>query len=192
MRKKAGERAPEIELPAIDGTVFNTERVRGKPYMLSFFRFASCPFCNLRVHELSRRFSEFGDDFQIVAVFDSPIANLVLHARGHNAPFPILADQENRYYNKYGIERSLSGVIKGMVFRMPTLIKGMGKGYIPTRIKGNITTMPADFLIDKNGVIQKAYYGRDEGDHLSIDEIKTFALNQETGEENVQAACACM
>ena len=34
----------------------------------------------------------------------------------------------------------------------------------------------ADFLIDKNGIIQEAYYGKDEGDHLHFDTIKEFSL----------------
>lgn len=175
MRLQSGEKVKRIELPAIDGTVFDTRKLAGKPFMLSFFRFASCPFCNLRVHELTKRFKEFGDDFTIVAVFDSPLSNLVLHARKHKAPFPILADESNKYYKEYAVEHSLFGVIKGMIFRMPTLIKGMMKGFIPMKIKGRMTTMPADFLIDRDGIIQKAYYGSDEGDHLSFDEVKAFS-----------------
>lgn len=143
--------------------------------MLSFFRFASCPFCNLRVNELVRRFDEFGDDFTIIAIFDSPLDNLTRHAEGHKAPFPILADESNKYYKEYGIEHSFIGMLKGMFFRMPTLLKGMFKGYVPLIIKGSMTTMPADFLIDRDGNIKTAHYGKDEGDHLSFDKIKAFA-----------------
>ena len=176
MRRTPGAKATHIKLPAIDGTTFKTDSLDGKPFMLSFFRFASCPFCNLRVHELVKRFGEFGDDFTVVAVFDSPLDNLVRHAEGHKAPFPILADESNQYYKEYSIERSLSGVLKGMLLRMPTLIKGMLTGYVPTTIKGSMTTMPADFLIDKNGVIQMAYYGSDEGDHLPFEQVKAFSV----------------
>jgi peroxiredoxin Q/BCP len=176
MRLRSGVKAKNIRLPAIDGSMFETESVKGKPYMLSFFRFASCPFCNLRVNELVRRFDEFGDDFTIIAVFDSPLDNLTRHAEGQKAPFPILADEKNKYYRDYGIEHSVSGMLKGMFFRMPTLLKGMFKGYVPTTIKGSMTTMPADFLIDCEGVIQMAYYGKDEGDHLPFDKVKEFSL----------------
>ena len=60
-----------------------------------------------------------------------------------------------------------------MVTRTPTLIKGVLKGHVPLpfAIKGSMTTMPADFLIDANGIIQRAYYGRDEGDHLDFEEV---------------------
>lgn len=188
MRRTVGEKAPRINLPAIDGSTFDTDSLKGKPFMLSFLRFASCPFCNLRMHELVKRFAEFGDDFSIVAVYDSPLDNLVRHAKGHNAPFPILADESNRYYKEYGIEHSLSGVFKGMLLRMPTLIRAMFKGYVPTTIKGSMTTMPADFLIDKNGIIQVAYYGSDEGDHLPFEQVKVFSLNQKIPEHAMQAS----
>lgn len=177
-RLEEGTPAPAISLPAIDGTAFQLSMMHGKPFMLSFFRFATCPFCNLRVHELVKRHYELGDGFGIVAVFDSPLDHLQKHAAGHHASFPILADPENRYYQVYGIEHSMGGVLKGMVTRMPTLIKGMAKGYVPTSIKGSITTMPADFLIDEAGVIQIAHYGRDEGDHLPFAQVKSFALGR--------------
>ena len=176
MRLTSGEKVKHIKLPAIDGSSFETESVKGKPFMLSFLRFASCPFCNLRVNELVRRFDEFGNDFTIIAVFDSPLDNLTRHAEGHKAPFPILADENNKYYREYGIEHSVLGTLKGMFLRMPTLLRGMFKGYIPTIIKGSMTTMPADFLIDREGLIQIAYYGKDEGDHLSFDSVKEFSL----------------
>ena len=191
MRLKMGDEVKNIKLPAIDGSVFDTSRLRGRPFMISFFRFAGCPFCNMRVHELVKHYQSFGDDFEIVALFDSPLQNLVRHIEGHKAPFPVLADEENQYYKEYAIEHSLSGVIKGMTLRMPTLIKAMCKGYIPTTIKGSMTTMPADFLIDREGIIQRAYYGQDEGDHLPLDQVKAFASGIELSKESSHAASAC-
>ena len=137
MKYKLGEKAARIQLPAIDGTTFDTVNLKGQNFMLSFFRFASCPFCNLRVHELVKRFENFGKNFTIVAVFDSPLDNLIRHSKGHKAPFPILADKSNQYYREYGIEHSVIGMLKGIILRMPKLIKGMFKGYLPIIIKGN-------------------------------------------------------
>ncbi len=176
MRIQTGDKLIDLKLPAIDDEIFDIESVKGKPFMLSFLRFASCTFCNLRIHELTQRFNEFGDDFTIVAIFDSPLDNLKNHTKKHGAPFPILADVNNTYYKQYNIERSVTGMLKGMILRMPTLMEGMLKGYIPIIIKGSLTTMPTDFLIDRDGIIQTAYYGQDEGDHLPFDMVKEFSL----------------
>ena len=176
MRLTTGTKVLSIQLPGIDGETFDSSSLQGKPYLLSFFRFASCPFCNMRMNQLVKRFDEFGADFTIVAVFDSPIDNLVRFTEGHHAPFPILADQENTFYKQFGIERSIWGVLKGIVIRFSMLMKGMFKGYVPFVFKGNITTMPGDFLIDRNGIIQEAYYAKDEGDHLDFERIKEFSI----------------
>lgn len=109
-------------------------------------------------------------------MFDSTPENLREHATRHQSPFPVLADAGGEVYRQYDIEHSLAGVVKGMVRRMPTLLYAMfGKGYPPLKINGDMTTMPADFLVDPLGYIHRAYYGRDEGDHLPFDEIRRFA-----------------
>lgn len=173
-----GDRITPITLPAIDGSQFSLDSMEGKRYMLSFFRFAACPFCNLRMHELISHYRQLGEDFSIVAIFHSPLDNLQHFASGHHALFPVLADEHARYYADYAIERSVLGVLKGMVTRMPTLIKAMGKGYLPTRIKGDMTIMPADFLVDERGIIRTAWYGQDEGDHLSFEKVRAFATKE--------------
>ncbi|TXH73968.1 redoxin domain-containing protein [Thiobacillus sp.] len=179
MKKNVGERVSNIRLTALDGTRFDLFSLKGQPYMLSFFRFASCPFCNLRMHELVSRFGELGGRFTIVAIFDSTLDNLREHADRHQSPFPVLADGRGVYYAQYGIEHSIFGVLKGMVFRMPSMLYAMfGKGYWPLKIKGSMTTMPADFLVDASGVIRVAHYGKDEGDHLPFDVVKQFATQQ--------------
>ena len=178
MRLQKGKIIPEIILPSIDGTEFSTSSIKGKPYMISFFRFATCPFCNMRVHKLVSKFDEFGEDFTIVAIFDSPIDHLTEHASNHHAPFPILADEKNIYYRAFGIERSVKGMFTGIITRFPTLVQGMFKGYIPTSFKGNILTMPADFLINPDGTIHTAYYGKDDGDHLPFSQVKDFSFQK--------------
>ncbi len=177
MRRKPGNKITNIILPAIDGTIFNLDELKGRRYLLSFFRFASCPFCNLRIHELVTRFNELGKDFTIVAIFDSPLDNLQRHSKKHQAPFPILADEKNKYYQEYGVEHSFSGMLKGMFFRFPKLLKGIFlKGYVPLVFKGSLLTMPVDILVNEKNIIQTIHYGKDEGDHLPFEQNKKFSF----------------
>ncbi len=176
MRITKNNKALTINLPSIEGFNFTTESLNGKPYMISFFRFATCPFCNLRVNQLVNKFSEFGEDFTIVAIFDSPLDHLTKHTKRHKAPFAILADEKNIYYKKYGIEKSVLGMLKGMIARFPALMKGLFKGYVPLSFKGSLITMPADFLVGRDGLIYEAYYGKDEGDHISLERVREFSL----------------
>lgn len=179
MKKHPGEKVSNICLKALDGSDFDLSSLQGTPYLLAFFRFASCPFCNLRMHELVQRKSELGERFTLVALFDSSLDNLREHAERHHAPFPVLADERRFYHALYGIEHSFSGMLKGMIFRMPTLLHALFvKGYVPLKIKGSMTGMPAEFLVDAHGIIRVAHYGKDEGDHLPFEQIRQFALKQ--------------
>lgn len=166
-------------LPALDGSAWQLSSLEGKPYLLAFFRFASCPFCNLRLHQLISQWGELPEDFTIVAVFESSLTELQRYAERHHSPFPILADGGGIIHGRYSIRHSWLGVLKGMLFRFPSLLYAMfKKGYVPLTIGGRMNTMPADFLVDRQGVIQEAYYGRDEGDHLDFERIRQFAGQQ--------------
>ena len=176
MAYQIGDTITELSLPAIGGNPFNLEQVKGKRYMISFMRFAACPFCQLRMHQLKTRWQELDENFTVIAVFDSSLENLQKQSEKQHAPFPILADEQAIYYHKFAIKHSVSGMFKAMLFRMPTLLYAMAvKGYFPSSLKGSVTTLPADFLVDEDGAIATIYYGKDSGDHLSFDKIKAFA-----------------
>ena len=83
----------------------------------------------------------------MVAVFDSPLDNLIKHAKKHDAPFPILADENYKYYEKYGLERSFLKFLRAVIFKFPTLIKASMKGFIPIVFKGYVNTLPSDITV---------------------------------------------
>jgi peroxiredoxin len=76
MSYQVGDKITGLSLPAIDGSQFTLELVQGKRYMLSFMRFAACPFCQLRIHQLISRWQQLDQNFTVIAVFDSPLDNL--------------------------------------------------------------------------------------------------------------------
>ena len=177
MALKIGDQIINIKLPDIDGHAFELDSLRGKKIILSFHRFATCPFCNLRIHQLVSHFETFGDNFTIVAVFDSPLKHLQKHAKDHHAPFPILADHNNYYYQIFNVERSIFKTIKGFLKRFPTVLYAMFvKGYWPFPIKGNLFSMPLEILIDENGIVRHIHKAKDEGDHLSIEQVKAYSI----------------
>lgn len=117
-----GDTITELSLPAIDGSLFCIEKVKGRRYMISFMRFAACPFCQLRMHQLITRWQGLDENFTVVAVFDSSLENLQKQSEKQHAPFPILADEQGIYYHKFAVKHSVSGMFKAMLFRMPTLL----------------------------------------------------------------------
>ena len=176
MRLKKGDKILSLNLPSIDGKNFTIQELQGKKALITFYRFASCPFCNLRINELTNRYDELDDNFQIIAIFDSPIDNLNKYTKKHNAPFWILADEANKYFNKFSVEKSFLKFLKGTTIRFHRLLLAMLKGYIPSIIpKGSFSTIPVDILVGKDGLINEAYYAKDTSDHLSFDKVKEFS-----------------
>lgn len=172
---KVGELVPQIILPAIDGSEFDSGSLKGKKYLLTFFRFATCPFCNMRIAQLVKARQELEEDFEIIAIFESELEHLKKHANRHLMKFPILADYERKYYESFGVKKSVIGMLKGMLFRMPTAIKALSQGYLPREVSSRYFIMPLSLLVDKQGVIQTIYHGKDEGDHIPLEEVMAFA-----------------
>ena len=108
-------------------------------------------------------------NLSLIGVFQSPQEAIAQHAGSREPAFPLIADPGQALYRQYGLETSWFGVLAGMIFKMPTLMAAMFKGFLPGAIEGEFTQMPADFLINPDGIIVLAKYGSDLGDHLSLD-----------------------
>ncbi len=172
MRLIAPVKAPLLNLVDIYG-----QRVvvggPGRRTLLCFFRDAACPFCNFRIYELTEHYAALSAlGLDIVAVFTSTPDDVRRFVARQRRPFRIVADPTSRAHAIYRIERSLWRKLKGIVTRVPTLIRGL-------RIVGlaglNTTNiMPADFLIDERGDIVEAYYGDDAGDHIAVERVELF------------------
>lgn len=170
-----GQQIPQILLPQLDGAQFDNRSLVGKKYLLTFFRFATCPFCNIRMAALARVLPQLGKDFAIVGIFQSELAHLQKNASDHFKDIVVLADPGRRYYDKFGVKRSFWGMLKGMIFRIPLLVAAMFRGFFPHEISSRYLIMPLSLLVDEQGVIQQVYQGRDEGDHIPIERVLAFA-----------------
>ena len=172
MRLQAGQAAPDFSMPDISGQMIRPGDYRGRFLLLSFYRYASCPFCNLRVHELKQRLPEFGArQLSLVAVFQSARAGILEYVGRQQPAFPLIPDPEQVMYRRFRVESSLAGFVKGLALRAGRAVQSMRAGFLPGRMDGSKTRVPADFLIGPEGRILTAYYGKDISDHLPIDEI---------------------
>jgi len=174
MRLTAPSKAPLLNIADIYGQrVVLGGPATGKRTLLCFFRDAACPFCNYRIYELTQHHDALAAlGLDIVAVFTSTPEAVRRFVARQRRPFRIVADPTSRLHELYGIERSFWRKLKGIVTRVPTLIKGL-------RIVGlaglNTTNlMPADFLIDERGDVVEAYYGSDAGDRIPFERVELF------------------
>jgi peroxiredoxin len=174
-----GQPIPSFAHPDINGALFSSASLAGRSTLITFFRFATCPFCNLRMNQMLQRAEVWGDRLAVVALFESPLDTLQKHQGDRHAPFPILADARRISYQNFGVTRSVVGMFRGMVTRLPTLLRGMAQGHIPREVSARMLTMPASFLVDREGRLAEAWYGKDEGDHIPWERVDRFLSAQE-------------
>ena len=174
MRIQCGQTAPDFEVRDIVGNPFSLTDFEGKKLLLSFYRYASCPLCNLRVHELIERYPDLtAKGLHLLAFFQSSIESIRRYVGKQQAPFPIVADPTHIVYRRYGVETSWTGFFKGSL-RLNKVVSATSKGYFPGKMEGKKSLVPADFLIGPDLIVEKAYYGSDIGDHLPIEKINEW------------------
>lgn len=167
---------PSIDFQTQDiyGKPIQLSDFRGKKVMLAFFRDAACPFCNLRVYELTQKYQQWKEkNIEIIAVFSSPADEVRRYVAKHPRPFRLVSDTDLNLYNQYGVEHSASALVKALVFKLPRIIRGILTGGYP-QPNPNVKLVPADFLIDPMGKINGVWYGRDTSDHMPMKQVNQF------------------
>lgn len=171
MKLQTLKTAPTFVGEDFRGRKVNLKDYRNNRVLLSFFRTASCPFCNMRVQELIKKEQEFKKrGIEIIAFFSSNKEEISSYAGKQNPWFATVADPEKKIYTLYGIEESSKGMINIMM--KPTkMMKMMTSGFFNLKSMKAAPIIPADFLLNEELVIEKAYYGKDFGDHIDLNEV---------------------
>ena len=171
-----GDTAPQFTLPAIDGSTFNMADMKGKRVILTFFRFSTCPLCNMRIRRIVQRWNEFSKDAVMVAVFDAKVGELQKRMKKHDAPFVVVADETYEQFNKNGVKKSFFKFMWGALRSPLTLLQATLRGYVPLTMSiSKLSTIPVDILIDEEGKVVEAHYCKDTADHLSLDRMIAFS-----------------
>jgi len=156
----------------------NLEDYKGQKVLLTFFRKAACPFCNMNIQQLIRNYPKFEEKgIKIIALFASTKEAVEKYAGKQNPPFPIIPDGDFKIYGKYGIDISYVGMLKSM-FNPKKVLKAMFGGFFSLRTTLEDPVIPADFLIDEHQYIFRAYYGEDYDDHIPISEVLAWKKGQ--------------
>ncbi len=168
---QAGVNAPSFERQAVMGQNVNLEDFQDQKVLLAFFRYAGCPVCNFRMHELMNEYEQLQErGIEIVAVFESSNETLQSYLKDTPVPFPVIADPELQLYEAYQVNKSLGKMMNTLFKKQPK--KDMKAGKVLFNGKsykrdGAQTRIPADFIIEK-GIILEAHYGKYVGDHLPM------------------------
>lgn len=168
-------KAPNFSLKDIYGVHRTLSDYRGKKLMISFYRYAACTFCNLRISELIKLYPEFAQhNFEMIAFFQSPAEKILGYAGAKKPPFPIFPDPKREIYKQYGVVQSSVWKYLLGIINLPKLLRSFKDGVHWGDTDGDTHLLPADFLVNEQGNIVTAYYAKDISDHLLVEEIKMF------------------
>jgi thioredoxin-dependent peroxiredoxin len=184
MRLKPGQTAPHFLVKDIYGRRVDLADFRGAKLLLSFYRAAVCPLCNIRTWHLIDRYPEYQrHGMRHIAFYESSPLQTHHYLDRLRAPFPVVADLDRVVYAQYGLEWSLWGALyarltRGAVYREATA-KRLGGTTIQsvTQARRAFGRLPADFLIGPDLRIRSVYYGKDAGDFLRFSEIDRFVAS---------------
>jgi len=180
MRIEPNIPAPVFNEKDIYGRQINLEDYKDRKVLIAFFRHAGCPFCNLRVHYLSKAHESLkAAGLDMIFFFESK-AQIILRSSFHRgtSPIPILSDPAKQWYNAYGLESSgAKSAISHLTSFVQTTFKAKSLG-LPVHLMASgesISTMPAEFLLDKGLVVKRVHYSERLNDRLEIGDIEKFA-----------------
>lgn len=118
-----------------------------------------------------------GRDFAMLAVFQSPAERLREFVATQEPEFDLVADPEMKLYETYDLESSWLGAMKPNVMAKAANAATAGIRLVGP-VDGPPMRLPGDYLIDRAGVIQVAYRGKDIADHVPLEAADAFLTSQ--------------
>jgi peroxiredoxin len=165
-----GDRAPNFTLPnALGQSVELSHRLESGPVVLTFYRGAWCPYCNLTLRALQTAVPRFkAHAASVIAISpQAPDRSLTLTEK-HALEFDVLSDVEQSVIRAYRLQ-----------FTFPADMKDL---YLNT-FHNDLSTqtadgswalpIPATFVIDRTGIIRARHVSVDYRTRMDPDDIET-------------------
>lgn len=192
MRLTVGTDAPGFAAQALGGHQVNLAALRGRTVLLKFYRFATCPVCNLHLHRFIEEYHTLDAlGLTTMVLFHSPEAK-VEASHAEPLPFDLVPDPDKRIFRAFGVETGWAGMFSPTVMR--DYRRALAAGFPPGMLTsdGGITGNPADFIVDAAGRIAFAHYGRHYADSLGATEIAEARRGLENSRSRMETPAGCL
>jgi D-cysteine desulfhydrase len=132
--------------------------------LLIFLRYMGCPLCQMKIDGfISSQALLEERELNLLIVLQSPPESVQAFYGETGIPFTFVCDPDEKIYQLYGVE-------PGSIFQYLTpgvikkALKAKKKGYRHGKKEGREMQLPALFLVDPDGKVEYAFYGRHVGD----------------------------
>lgn len=177
MKVQNNQPAPDFKINDVYGNSISLSQFKGQKVHLIFYRFAGCPFCNLRFHQINKMADLYkANNTVLISVYESSAENIKSFLADEKFYSIIIPNPDSSLYKKYELERSKWGLLKFLLFGGGLSKVAEGKKLYKNKVEmdGHTDRLEAEFLIDASGKVINAHYNKVQGDSLSTDIIKTF------------------
>lgn len=146
---KVGDQAPAFVLPnAVGKPVASADLLKKGPLVISFYRGAWCPYCNLELHALQDALPQIKAlGAELVAISPNTPDKSLTSIEKHALIYEVLTDAHNHVARQYGLVFTLSEHVRPlyqqMGFDIP-VYNGDESWELP---------FPATYVVDQNGRI---------------------------------------
>ena len=164
---KAGDAAPDFDLPELGGGhVHLSDALRDGPVVISFYRGAWCPYCNLQMQALQASLPDIeAAGGRLIAIAPETAAHAAEIRDKGNLTFPLLQDVNNAVARQYGIVFTLSDSLR-------PIYEAFGIDLADSQ--GNDAfelPLPATYIVRADGVVAHAFVDVDYTRRMEPSEI---------------------
>lgn len=120
-----GDRAPDLVLPAHDGTTVDLADLRGRSVVVYFYPAAMTPGCTTQACDFRDSLASLqGAGYAVLGVSPDPVATLAEFARRDGLTFPLLSDPDRTTLTAWGAfgEKKLYGKVVTGVIRSTVVV----------------------------------------------------------------------
>ncbi|MCY6370586.1 peroxiredoxin-like family protein [Clostridium ganghwense] len=164
---KVGDKIPHFILRNAVGEKIDSHDLLEKgPLVISFYRGAWCPYCNLELHAYQEILPEIKAlGAQLVAISPELPDNSMSLIEKYLLKYEVLSDIENKVAQKFGLSFQIEEEFK-------SLYKGVGIDLVATQGNDNYELpIPATYVVDTNGNIVLDYVNIDYTNRLEPKEV---------------------
>ncbi len=159
---KAGDAAPDFELPnALGRTVSSKDLRRKGPLVVSFYRGTWCSYCNVEIRALQQNLAEIRAlGAELVAITPELPDETVSMSEKHGLEFEVLSDVGNTVARAYGLVWTLPDAVRGLYGKLGIDIE---------RLNGDDSwqlPIPGTFVVSRDGVLVEAFADPDYRNRL--------------------------
>jgi len=168
---RTGDAAPDLTIDDARGETLRLSDWRGHPVVLVFLRHLGCPICRMELAELRRQHDAFARlDARVVVFVDATPDRVASFAQREDVALHLVGDGQRRVYEQYGVRRGglREFAAPGAALRS---VRATLKGHLHGRFEGSERQLPADLVIDGEGIVRFAHLGAHIGDNTPLEEL---------------------